>query len=194
MVWEEKTEEECLTSFVKKCEQRARNICEEVIETRCEIVPYTECSVGLEHQHYHQTELIPKKFTEKACTQGTQTIQHQKLLPECRNVTKHSCSTLWVTDYWGRKGSAGKESCEPVTWEECKLVAKDVKFILPLVTCSDKQDIWYHQYEQIYKTVTTNTHGCKVPLKLIKVWVTVSKHRLKVAQTASQYQGHSASE
>ena len=43
---------------------------------------------------------------------------------------------------------AGTEACEPVTWQECKLVPKDVKFIVPEITCSDKQEIWYHEPEK----------------------------------------------
>ena len=34
---------------------------------------------------------------------------------------------------------AGTEACEPVTWQECKLVPKDVNFIVPEITCKDKQ-------------------------------------------------------
>ena len=37
---------------------------------------------------------------------------------------------------------AGTEACEPVTWQECKLVPKDVNFIVPEITCKDKQEIW----------------------------------------------------
>ena len=49
-----------------------------------------------------------------------------------------SCYQVW----------AGTEACEPVTWQECKLVPKDVKFIVPEITCSDKQEIWYHEPEK----------------------------------------------
>ena len=33
---------------------------------------------------------------------------------------------------------AGKEGCEPVTWQECKLVDKEVKFLVPEIICSPK--------------------------------------------------------
>ena len=31
---------------------------------------------------------------------------------------------------------AGNEACEPVTWQECKLVPKTVSFIVPEITCN----------------------------------------------------------
>ena len=30
--------------------------------------------------------------------QGEQMLEHLKMLPECRNVTKQNCVTLWQTD------------------------------------------------------------------------------------------------
>ena len=57
---------------------------------------------------------------------------------------------------------AGTDACEPVTWQECKLVPKDVQFIVPEITCSDKQELWYHEPEPVMDTRMTNTFGCKV--------------------------------
>ena len=44
---------------------------------------------------------------------------------------------------------AGTDACEPVTWQECELVAKKVKFIVPEMNCKEKQELWYHQPEQV---------------------------------------------
>ena len=44
---------------------------------------------------------------------------------------------------------AGTEACEPVTWQECKLVPKDVKFIVPEIKCEPKQELWYHEPEEV---------------------------------------------
>ena len=57
---------------------------------------------------------------------------------------------------------AGTDACEPVTWQECKLVPKDVKFIVPEITCVDKQELWYHEPEEAKETRMTNTYSCKV--------------------------------
>ena len=170
VVWVESDGEECHTLFVKKCEDKYEDVCADVTETRCEVVPYTECSMGLETQQFSETKLGPKKFVEKACTQGQKTIPHKKLLPECRNVTKQNCVTLWEKDQYGKQVWAGKEGCEPVTWQECKLVPKDVQFIVPEITCSDKQELWYHQPEPRTETRMTNTFGCEVMGRFIKIF------------------------
>ena len=73
---------------------------------------------------------------------------------------------------------AGTDACEPVTWQECKLVPKDVKFIVPEIKCEPKQELWYHEpeevtpadqehnlhlnLEQVTDTRMTNTFNCKV--------------------------------
>ncbi len=124
-------------------------MCIDVTETKCEVVPYKECKMGLEPMEYTEKKLAPKLFVEKSCYEGKKTIPHKKLFPECRNVTKQNCVTLWETDDNGEQIWAGTEQCEPVTWQECELKEKDVKFIVPEVTCADKQELWYHEPEPI---------------------------------------------
>ena len=36
-----------------------------------------------------------------------------------------------------------------MTWQECKLVPKDVKFIVPEIKCEPKQELWYHEPEEV---------------------------------------------
>ena len=62
-----------------------------------------ECTMGMEEQQYSETELAPKLFVEKSCYQGKKTIPHKKLFPECKNVTKQNCVTLWETDDNGQQ-------------------------------------------------------------------------------------------
>ena len=101
--------------------------------------------MGMETQQFNETKLEPKIFIDKSCTQGKKTVPHEKLLPACQNVTKQNCVTLWETDAAGNQVWAGNDDCEPVTWQECKLVPKDVQFIVPEVTCSDhpERKIYY---------------------------------------------------
>ena len=127
-----------------------------------QVVPYTECSMGLEQQQVTESKLEPKLFVEKSCTTGSKTIPHHKQLPECRNVTKQNCVTLWETDANGKQVWAGTDACEPVTWQECKLVPKEVQFVVPEITCSDKQELWYHEPESKTDTRMTNTFTCEV--------------------------------
>ena len=71
-----------------------------------QVVPYKECKSGQEPQQFTETKLTAKKFIEQGCTQGKKTIPHTKLLPECRNVTKQNCVTLWETDADGKQVSS----------------------------------------------------------------------------------------
>merc|ERR550534_398264 len=161
VVWVESEAESCETVFVKQCSDRSENVCQDVTETKCEVVPYKECKSGQEPQQFTETKLTAKKFVEQGCTQGKKTIPHTKLLPECRNVTKQNCVTLWETDADGKQVWAGTDACEPVTWQECKLVPKDVKFIVPEIKCEPKQELWYHEPEEVTDTRMTNTYTCK---------------------------------
>ena len=69
----------------------------------CEVVPYTECTLGTEEQQYTQTKLQPKLFVEQACVTGAKTVPHIKQVPECKNVTKQNCVTLWERDEDGNQ-------------------------------------------------------------------------------------------
>ena len=89
-------------------------------------------------------------------------IPHVKMLPECKNVTKQNCVALWETDPQGNQVWAGNEACEPVTWQECKLVPKTVKFIVPQINCTDGQEVWYHEPEPATDVRMTNTFTCEV--------------------------------
>ena len=72
------------------------------------------------------------------------------------------CVTLWETDDQGEQIWAGTEQCEPVTWQECELVEKEVQFIVPEVTCSTKQELWYHEPEPKAGSQMTNTFTCEI--------------------------------
>ena len=49
-----------------------------------------------------------------------------------------------------------------MTWQECKLVTKDVQFIVPEITCNDHQVLWYYEPEPKTDTRMTNTFKCEV--------------------------------
>ena len=88
---------------VSQCEAKQQNVCIDVTETKCEVVPYKECKMGLEPMEYTEKKLAPKLFVEKSCYEGKKTIPHKKLFPECKNVTKQNCVTLWETDENGQQ-------------------------------------------------------------------------------------------
>ena len=88
--WVEREGESCKTEFVKKCVEKRENVCAKVVETQCEVVPYTECSLGQEPQQFNKTVLTARLFVEKKCVKTTDTVPHKKFVPECHNVTKQS--------------------------------------------------------------------------------------------------------
>ena len=49
-----------------------------------------------------------------------------------------------------------------MTWQECELKEKDVQFIVPEVTCADKQELWYHEPEPTKGSQMTNTFTCEI--------------------------------
>ena len=72
---------------------------------QCEIVPYTECQMEMEVTPYKSYEMVPQIFKKKVCKEGMDVVQHTKMMPECRNVTKQNCITKWETDENGNQAS-----------------------------------------------------------------------------------------
>ena len=68
------------------------------------VLPYTQCSLGMEEQAYSETKLMPRLFVEQNCVQRSKAVPHVKQVlkiifyfidlkkkfqvPHCRNVTK----------------------------------------------------------------------------------------------------------
>ena len=77
----------------------------EVTEIQCEIVPYTECSMTMESTTYKSHEMVPKTIKKKVCSEGMDIVQHTKMMPECRNVTKQNCISKFETDENGDQAS-----------------------------------------------------------------------------------------
>ena len=116
----------------------------------------------MENTPYKSFEVIQKLSKKKVCSTGTDIVKHNKLMPECRNVTKQNCITKWETDANGKQVWAGNEACEPVTWRECKLVPKQVDFKVPKITCEDGEDIAYDDYIDVEKNQMTARMVCKL--------------------------------
>ena len=52
--WVEQEGESCSTEFVKQCEEKRENVCADVTETVCDVVPYTGMGGGHCFDcHYH---------------------------------------------------------------------------------------------------------------------------------------------
>ena len=134
---------------------------------------------------------MAKEFQEKECSQGRKEIPHTKMLPECRNVTKQNCVTRWETDEEGNKQLAGTDSCEPVTWQECQLVPKEVTFIVPEISCSDKAEpLWYHEPEQVSSVKEVTIFTCEPRSSVSCVTETREVCREVALQECSQVKVH----
>ena len=73
-------------------------MCDEVTEIQCDVVPYTECAMEMEETPYKSYDMEQQIYRRKSCTEGMDVVQHTKMMPECRNVTKQNCITKWETD------------------------------------------------------------------------------------------------
>merc|ERR1712183_291409 len=103
----------------------------------------------MEVETYKGNEVVQKTFEKKLCQEAMDVVQHNKMMPECRNVTKQNCITKWETDEDGNQVWAGNEACEPVTWRECKLVPRQVDFKVPKIECDGAEEIPYNDMEEV---------------------------------------------
>ena len=94
---------------------------------------------------------------------------------------------------------AGNEACEPVTWQECKLVPKNVKFIVPEINCTDGNELWYHEPEVVEDVRMTNTFTCEARTEIYDFVSTCCQRlraqhlaRPRADQTARAFPGRSA--
>ena len=52
-----------------------------------------------------------------------------------------------------------------MTWQECKLVEKEVQFIVPDISCRESQKIWYYEPETREFTRMSNKFDCEVNIQ-----------------------------
>lgn len=154
--------EQCDSTFEKKCEMKTEQVCGEVTEIECEIVPFTKCLMEMGPTKYKSWKPVEKQFEKKSCTEGVSTVQHEKMMPNCKNVTKLNCVTLWKTDEEGKQVWAGNEDCEPVTWRECKLESVKVGFKVPKMECGVEKSLPWQDIEEAEKETMTTSMTCEV--------------------------------
>ena len=85
-------------------------VCDEVTEIVCEVVPYTDCQMIMENTPYKSFKMVEKPYDKIECEEGMKSVPHQKMMPECRNVTKQNCVTKWETDENGNQVRDSGES------------------------------------------------------------------------------------
>ena len=63
-----------------------KSMLENNVANVCQVVPYTECSLGMEAQPFTSSLLAPKLFVEKVCSQG------KKVRWEEEPFSEHDCN------------------------------------------------------------------------------------------------------
>ena len=59
----------------------------------------------MENTPYKSFKMVDKEYKKMVCNEGMKTVQHTKMMPECKNVTKQNCVTKWETDENGNQVS-----------------------------------------------------------------------------------------
>merc|ERR1712114_123791 len=151
-----------LTIFSQSEATLRGDFCSDVSEMKCQAVAWVECkpdpnaaAPGGCHEKY-------KDFELKKCKTVTENIPHKKKVPECRTVTKQNCDTEWDVDDNGNKVWTGRESCSPVSWEECDLVEKEVDFAAEKTECFTAGNVKYLDFEDCRSNSDAMVNKCEV--------------------------------
>ena len=59
----------------------------------------------MEELPYKSHVMVPKTIKKKVCSEGMDVVQHTKMMPDCRNVTKQNCISTFTTDEQGEQAS-----------------------------------------------------------------------------------------
>ena len=78
-------------------------VCANVTELKCDIVPYTECELKWITKPIKAYKETTVPYNVKGCTETTTVVKHNKLVPHCVDETKLNCVTLWKTDEDGNQ-------------------------------------------------------------------------------------------
>merc|ERR1712096_117657 len=152
----------CDTVLKKECKTKTETVCEEVIETKCDAVGWAECSTKIGSSGKKNCQVTYKDFPYRACKYEKFPMKHEKEVPECKTVTRDYCVTDWNIDENGTKVWGGKEKCEPVSWEECKIVKKTVDFIADRTNCETKGSIKWVDFIQGNVDVVEMEQSCEL--------------------------------
>ena len=109
------------------CETRRSEVCRDIPVTRCKVVGFTECKEVQEKHQVRDDKLVNDLFTPQECAEVKKIVTEIKKAPHCEMITKEQCDTKWVVNEFGEKVFATNENCRNVTWEDCKLVDKEVE-------------------------------------------------------------------
>merc|ERR1712096_551774 len=132
----------CDTQLKQVCTGKSDTVCKEVLELQCEVTAWADCKSTTTSNPGKKCSVEYKDYP----------------LKDCKEVTKNNCVTDWEVDSNGNKVWTGTETCTPVTWEECKIVEKEVEFPSVETECNTVANIkWADFVEQSKDTIGVET-------------------------------------
>merc|ERR1712202_97938 len=178
--YEDEVEVCCTTVYEPNCKKKVQKICMDVTNTICK--PFAKPNYNIDSQtnpgqggpsgdrngpDTSGPGNGPKKpNTQCALDRGTVDLndckpkevilKHIKKVPHCENKTSLNCETGWKVVN-GQKVWSGEEDCEEVTWQDCKLVDKEVDFPALESVCSPSPS-------EEYAAPANRTVNVKVPM------------------------------
>merc|ERR1712183_983523 len=152
----------CDTVLKEDCLTKTERVCEDATEIKCNTVGWAECTTKIWPSQGKKCHVTYKGFPYKDCKEEKYSVQHHKEVSECHTVTKDNCVTDWNIDEHGNKVWGGKEKCEPVTWEECKIVKKPVDFPAVKTNCEVAATIKWADFVQGSTEVIEMKQSCEV--------------------------------
>ena len=155
------TETHCSHAVERTCSPRQERVCTTVPSTVCSLDLGYQCSnlVSSVLQRCDTSE--EREFTPQTCQPGpVQLLTEIKKMPVCETVTKEVCDSKWVINQDGEKVWGGNENCQEKSWEDCKLVDREVTEEVETFICQAGSPISYLAPLLRDEEVTTKRTTC----------------------------------
>jgi hypothetical protein len=153
--------EKCYPKLEKSRIPRSEQVCQNVTETTCDIVGYTECKPVMVPREYKSQEDEYDYYNPWTCVDYSESVNHTKYKPVCRNVTKENCVTTWEISPTGEKVWSGNKDCKPVTWEECTQEPYPAPFEKDMVNCTQGEGTPYCKCKPVMRQMMTVDYVCE---------------------------------
>merc|ERR1712096_581226 len=154
--YEDEVETCCTTVYEPNCQRKFKKICMDVTDTICK--PFAKPNYNNDSQtNPGQGGPDNSGFDNGNKESGPHgSGSGPKKPPHCENKTSLNCETGWKVVN-GQKVWSGEEDCEEVTWQDCKLVDKEVDFPALESVCSPSPS-------EEYAAPANRTVNVKVPM------------------------------
>jgi len=148
----------CHSKVELNCEETQEKVCSPVEEMECEIIGWSDCQMYPCPVEVKKPKIQTEDFIEQTCDMVPHNITHIKKIPDCKNVTKRICTTLWDRDAQGNPVWKSEEDCKDVTWLECH--DKEVPAIISTMKsqCRPGNEL---PYQTCTNDTLVETHMCQ---------------------------------